>query len=225
MTPVRSAVILGGGTAGWMCAAALARFLPQVEVTLIESDDIGIVGVGEATIPTIREFNAMLGIPEGNFLKATKATFKLGIRFDDWRRIGYSYFHPFDAFGPGPELGQFHQAWLALKQAGLIDADDADRLDVYSMDAVAALAGKVTTPDPDPQSPYARLRSAYHFDAGLYAGFMRTLAEKRGVRRVEGTVVNVLRDAVTGFLTGLKLKSGQQIDGVFLSTAPVSAPC
>ena len=215
MNPVRSVAILGGGTAGWMNAAALSRFLPQVDITLIESDDIGIVGVGEATIPVIREFNAMLGIAEGNFLKATKATYKLGIRFDSWRRIGHSYFHPFDTFGPGPELGQFHQAWLALKQAGLIDAEGEDRLDAYSMGAVAALAGKMTLPDADPQSPYARLRSAYHFDAGLYAAFMRDHAEKRGVRRIEGEVVEVLRDAVTGFVTSLRLKSGRVVEADF----------
>ncbi len=215
MTPVRSAIILGGGTAGWMNAAALKRFLPQVDITLIESDDIGIVGVGEATIPTIREFNAMLGIPEGNFLRATKATYKLGIQFNDWRRLGHSYFHPFDTFGTGTELGQFHQAWLALKAAGMIDADGVDRLDAYSLCAMAGLAGKVTTPAQDSGSPYARLRSAYHFDAGLYAGFMRGVAEKIGVRRVEGEVVEVLKDSLTGFLTGLRLKSGETREADF----------
>lgn len=219
MNPVRSVIVLGGGTAGWMSAAALGRFLPKVKVTLIESDDIGIVGVGEATVPPIRQFNAMLGIPEGNFLKATKATYKLGIQFNDWRRIGHSYFHPFGAYGPEQELDQFHQAWLALRAAGLIDSPDgvegADRLDAYSICAMAGLQDKVTTPSQDPKSPYARLHSAYHFDASLYAGLMRENAEKSGVRRVEGEVVEVMRDSVTGFVTGLRLKSGQVLEADF----------
>ncbi len=215
MNPVRSAIILGGGTAGWMCAAALGRFLPQVAVTLVESADIGIVGVGEATVPPIREFNAMLGIPEGNFLQATRATYKLGIQFNDWHRIGHSYFHPFGAYGPGQDLGQFHQAWLALKQAGLIDPDGADRLDTYSICATAALSDRITTFSPDPASPYSRLHSAFHFDAGLYAAFMRNYAEKRGVRRVEGEVIETLRDAATGFVTGLRLKSGDVLEADF----------
>ncbi len=215
MMPVRSAIILGGGTAGWMSAAAIARFLPQVAVTLVESADIGTVGVGEATVPPIREFNAMLDIAEGNFLRATKATFKLGIQFNDWKRLGHGYFHPFGAYGQNQELGQFHQAWLAMKAAGLIDGDGDDRLDAYAICAMAGLANKITTVSPDPNSPYSRLHSAYHFDAALYAGFMRDYAEARKVTRVEGEVVEVLRDAVSGFVTGLRLKSGAVLEADF----------
>ena len=205
-----SVIILGGGTAGWMTAAALGRNLAGgTKITLIESPDIGTVGVGEATVPSIRQFNDLLGIPEGEFLKATKATFKLGIQFNDWRRIGHSYFHPFGVYGAGAEIGQFHQAWLTLVQAGVFDPDGADRLDAYSMCALAALQNKVTIQDSNPASPYARLNSAYHFDAGLYAAYMRQIAEAAGVTRVAGEVTDVTLDPDSGFVRTLTLKSGQ----------------
>ena len=161
---LESVVILGGGTAGWMTAAALGRNLAGgTKVTLVESPDIGTIGVGEATVPSIRQFNEMLDIREGDFLRETRATFKLGIQFNDWRRIGHSYFHPFGVYGTGTDLGQFHQAWLTLVQAGVIDPDGDDRLDAYSMCALAGLQNKVTIQDPNPASPYSRLNSAYHF--------------------------------------------------------------
>ena len=205
-----SVIILGGGTAGWMTAAALARNLAGgTKVTLVESPDIGTIGVGEATVPSIRQFNAMLNINEGDFLKATKATFKLGIQFNDWRHIGHSYFHPFGVYGTGPDLGQFHQAWLTLVQAGVFDPDGPDRLDAYSMCTVAALQNKVTIQDPNPASPYSRLNSAYHFDAGLYAAYMRRIAETAGVTRIEGEVTDVVVDPDNGFVRTLTLKSGE----------------
>ncbi|MGZ3306712.1 MAG: tryptophan 7-halogenase, partial [Asticcacaulis sp.] len=197
MKPIDSVVILGGGTAGWMTAAAISCFFGnRLRVTLVESAEIGIVGVGEATVPSIRQFNAMLDIAEGDFLKATRATFKLGIRFDGWRRIGHSYFHPFGTYGLGAELGTFHQQWLMLRAAGLIPAEEG--LDPYSMCATAALAGKVTLQSPDPASPYSRLHSAYHFDAALYGAFLRDYAEARGAARIEGEVVEVARDRESG---------------------------
>jgi tryptophan halogenase len=211
MTPIQSVIILGGGTAGWMTAAAVATFLRKtVRVTLVESADIGSVGVGEATVPPIRQFNAMLDIAEGDFVKATRATFKLGIRFNDWRRVGHSYFHPFGAYGLGNDLGTFHQQWLMLRAAGLIPADEG--LDPYSYCATAALRGKVTTHANDLNSPYSRLFSAYHFDASLYADFMRDYATQRGVIRVEGEVVDITRDGDSGFVRGLTLKDGRQLE-------------
>ncbi len=209
MTPIRSILILGGGTAGWMSAAALARACgPQVKITLVESAEIGIVGVGEATVPSIKQFNAMLDIAEGDFLRATKATFKLGIQFNDWRRLGHTYFHPFGVYGLGNDLGAFHQHWLMLKAHGLIDDDS---LDAYSLCATAGLAGKVTQQSPDPASPYSKLFSAYHFDASLYAAFMRDYAERFGVTRVEGQVVEVGRDGESGFVCTLTLRDGREL--------------
>ncbi len=212
---IKSIIILGGGTAGWMTAAAFGRFLGRsVAIKLIESADIGIVGVGEATVPSIRQFNTMLGIPEGNFLQACKATFKLGIRFDNWRRQGHSYVHPFGTYGLESDLGQFHQGLFRLLEAGVI-ADGDDPLAAYSLCAAAAVAGKVTTPHPDPASIYSHLHSAYHFDASLYAGFMRAYAEPLGVERVEGEVVDVVRDAQTGYVKSLTLKSGESHEADF----------
>ena len=207
-------VILGGGTAGWMAAAAFGRNVArQTKVTLVESADIGTIGVGEATVPSIRQFNQLLNIPEGDFMKATKATLKLGIQFNDWRRKGHSYFHPFGVYGTGPELGQFHQAWLTLVQAGLLDPDGADELSAYSQCAHAALQNKATIQDPNPASPYSRLNSAYHFDAGLYAAYMRQLAEAAGVTRIEGEVTRVETDPDSGFVRSLVLKSGEMVEG------------
>ena len=207
---LESVIILGGGTAGWMTAAALGRNLAGgTKVTLVESPDIGTIGVGEATVPSIRQFNAMLNINEGDFLKATKATLKLGIQFNDWRRLGHSYFHPFGVYGTTADLGQFHQAWLTLVQAGVFDPDGEDRLDAYSMCAFAALQNKATIQDPNPASPYSRLNSAYHFDAGLYAAYMRRIAEAAGVVRVEGEVTEVARRGETGHVRSLTLKSGE----------------
>jgi tryptophan halogenase len=167
--PIREVVIVGGGTAGWMTAAALAKlFGPVLNIRLIESDEIGIVGVGEATIPQIRLFNSSLGIDENQFIRETRGTFKLGIEFVDWTRPGHRYMH---AFGPvgGRDLGlvPFYHYWLKQHRRGRAGA-----LDEYSFNAVAARAGKFLRGANVQNSPLSNVFHAFHFDAGLYAGFL-----------------------------------------------------
>ncbi len=205
---IREVVIVGGGTAGWMAAAALAKFLANGEsrIRLIESEEIGTVGVGEATIPTIATFNRMLGIDEDDFVARTKGTFKLGIRFDDWRRIGESYFHPFGQFGQDIEGLSFHQFFLKLAQARRC----AD-IWHYAPCAVAAAAGRFSR-EQDPRSPFT-LPYAYHFDAGLYAAFLRDYAEARGVERIEGRVADVEQRSDDGFVEAVVLADGRRISG------------
>ncbi len=208
--PVRSVVIVGGGTAGWMAAAAASRFLDDGErsITLIESDAIGTVGVGEATIPPILAFNRMLGIDEAEFVRETKATFKLGIEFVGWGAEGERYLHPFGAFGHDFQGVAFHQYWL--KYGHLTGLGDLSR---YSMAAVAAGAGKFDIPAPGPRSPLDDIAYAYQFDAGLYAAFLRRRAEEQGTVRIEGTIAHVDLDGETEFVTSVSLDDGRSIAG------------
>ena len=203
-------VIVGGGSAGWMAAAALSRVLPPgtVRVTLIESDSIGTVGVGEATIPDMINFNALLGIDEAEFLKATNGTYKLGIEFHDWGRLGESYLHPFGSHGVDMQGIDFHQYWLAAKRAGA-----AEDLQDYSLCAVSAKRNKFALPARDPRSVLSHMRYAYHIDATRYARYLRDYAEKRGVVRQEGKVVDVAQD--DHGITALTLESGQVVEGDF----------
>jgi tryptophan halogenase len=202
---VSKVVIAGGGTAGWMTAAALSRALPtDIDIVLIESEEIGTVGVGEATIPPIRSFNAMLGIDEDDFVRATQGTFKLGIEFVDWGRVGSRYMHPFGAYGFDVQGVRFHQLYLALRQAG---ADVGD-LDDYSLCTVAARAGKFLRPAPNAGEVMAGLKHAFHFDASLYAGFLRKYAEARRVRRIEGKIAGVDLHADSGDIASLRLTNG-----------------
>ena len=208
--PIRTVVIVGGGTAGWMTAAALARLLGgQVAIRLVESEDIGTVGVGEATIPQIRLFNATLGLDEDDFVRRTQGTFKLGIEFVDWSGIGDRYIH---AFGPvgGRDLGlvQFYQYWLKQRLAG-----QAAELGDYTFNAVAARMGRFMRPARMENSPLANIHYAFHFDAGLYAAYLRELAQARGVLRTEGKVVQTVLDAETGFIQAVQLASGERIAG------------
>ncbi|WP_296818598.1 tryptophan halogenase family protein [Brevundimonas sp.] len=198
--PIQSVLVVGGGTAGWMAAAALKRALgPDREVRLVESDEIGIVGVGEATVPAIRQFNALIGLDEAEFMRATQATFKLGIQFVDWGRKGHTYFHPFGAFGLGTDLGGFHQGWLAARAEGLNTPIEA-----YSLCAQAARKGKMARLEPDPRSPLQAFHSAYHFDASLYARYLRGFCERLGVERIEGKILDAdLRP--DGFVAGVRL--------------------
>jgi len=206
--PIKSILIVGGGTAGWMAAAALNRSLgPHCAVTLVESDDIGIVGVGEATVPPIRDFNALVGLDEAELFRETQATIKLAIEFVDWGRIGGRYLHPFGAYGLGSQLGEFAQTWLALRERGL-----ADDIEAYSLCAQAALRGRASLRVPDPKSPLSLLFSAYHFDAGLYARYLRRVCEDRGVKRVEGEIVEVRQRSGDGFVSDVKLKDGRTLD-------------
>ena len=211
--PLSKIAIVGGGTSGWMTAAALARFFsPQVKIRLVESDEIATVGVGEATVQPIRQFHNMLQIDEGTFMKAAGATFKLGIQFNNWGRVGHRYFHPFGHYGLGADLGNFPQVWLMLQQAGLIDGEGADSIDSYSLCTLAAEANRVTAALAHPGMAHMRAQSAYHFDAGRYALFLRAYACARGVERTEGQVVDVRRNAETGFVEAVVLKSGETIE-------------
>lgn len=211
-TSIRNLVIVGGGTAGWMAAAAFARVLgPAYKVTLVESEQIGTVGVGEATVPHIKAFNNLLGINEAEFVRQTQGTFKLGIEFADWRRVGESYLHGF-----GTEIGHplgllpFHQYWIKGHHAGW-----AKPLGSYTLNTMAAPLGRFMTSASDvpAQSPLANIAYAYHFDAALYARFLRAYSEQRGVRRIEGIVEQVQRDGGSGHVQSLRLQDGQVLEG------------
>ncbi|WP_366930057.1 tryptophan halogenase family protein [uncultured Sphingomonas sp.] len=208
---LRRIVIVGGGSAGWMTAAALSSLLgpKDVAITLVESDAIGTVGVGEATIPDILAFNRMLGVNEAEFMAATQATFKLGIEFVDWGAKGDRYIHPFGQHGVDMQGIDFHQYWLRAREDGATDPIEA-----YSLCAVAAQAGRFVLPDTNPRSVLSQIRYAYHFDATLYARFLRRYAEARGVVRVEGTVGEVGQDA-RGDIARLTLSDGRVVEGDF----------
>lgn len=208
--PIRKILIVGGGTAGWMTAAALSHVLRgSVQVELVESEAIGTVGVGEATIPPILLFNALLGIDENEFLRETQATFKLGIQFKDWFRQGHTYFHPFGQYGARVHAASFHQYWLRLNAAGL-----DDDLDAYSAPAMAARLGRFTRPQGDPRSVSAGMAYAFHFDASLYARYLRGRAEKAGVVRHEGRIADV-RLTPNGDIGAVALEDGRVLEADF----------
>jgi tryptophan 7-halogenase len=208
--PVQNVVIVGGGTAGWMTAAALSQMLGprQVSVQLIESEAIGTVGVGEATVPHIRFFNAKLGINEVDFMARCKATFKLGIEFRNWGRKGDSYIHPFGAFGQDIGGVAFHHHWAKLAAAGHVDP-----LSVYSLPVMAAQSNRFAHPHPDQRSLLSTYSYAFQFDAGLYAAYLRDFSESRGVTRHEGRVVDVTKDQSTGFISSVTLDDGRVVAG------------
>lgn len=211
--PLARVVIVGGGTAGWMTAAALARLAAAgTQVTLVESDAIGTVGVGEATIPSLHDFNRYLGIDEDEFVRATGATFKLGIEFTGWRRKDDRYIHPFGSFGRDIEGIKFHQLWL--RQSGLGGSlGDVGSIEDYCLSAVAARMGRFNRPVADPTAVLSTLRYAFHFDAGLYAAFLRGLAEAGGVTRIEGRITSVDLAPETGFIRSVVLDDGRTIEG------------
>lgn len=208
--PIKKIVIAGGGTAGWMTAAALSKMFGKtdVSITLIESETIGTVGVGEATIPPIIRFNALLGIDEHEFVRATQATYKLGIEFNNWGGPGESYFHPFGRIGFDLEGVDFHQFWSRLKSAG-----HETVLDDYSLNTLAAYAGKFLRPEPDHGQVINQLGYAFHFDASLYAAFLRRFAESKGAVRVEGLIEKVEQDTETGLISALRLNDDRMIEG------------
>ena len=207
---IRNVVIVGGGTAGWMAAAAFARFLNNgyTRITLIESDEIGTIGVGEATIPPLITFNRMLGINENEFVAATQGTFKLGIEFVDWGGIGERYFHPFGYHGHDLEGVHFHQLYLRERKRRVMQDISA-----WSMSAVAAQNGRFARPGVEARQPLSQLLYAFHFDASLYARFLRHYAEIRGVSRIEGKVVDVALDGESGFVESVRLADGRTVEG------------
>ncbi len=206
---IRSVVIVGGGTAGWMTAAALAHAMPHgLSITLVESDAIGTVGVGEATIPPIRLFNQTLGIDEAEFLRETKGSFKLGIEFVGWGRAGHRYFHPFGTHGKSFDLVAVHQHWLT---AGGPDSGIA--FDDLSMAWGAGKRGRFAQPMADPRSVASTFDYAYHFDAGLYARFLRRYAEARGVVRVEGKIAGHALEDTRGHVASVTLDDGRVLAG------------
>ena len=206
---IRRIVIVGGGAAGWMTAAALARAMDRDrEITLIESEEIGIIGVGEATIPPIKLFNQTLGIDERAFLSATQGAFKLGIQFVDWARKGHRYFHPFGPYGRAYDMVQPHQHWLKARMEG-----ETAPLDDHSMAWAAASRNRFALPSSDPRTVGSTYDYAYHFDASLYAKFLRAFAEARGVTRVEGKVAGAELRAADGFVERVRFEDGRTIDG------------
>jgi tryptophan halogenase len=204
-------VIVGGGTAGWMCAAGLARLLDLAAyaVTLVESDEIGTVGVGEATLPHIKTFNDMLGINEAQFLGQTQGTIKLGIEFREWNQPGDRYIHPFGTFGEPWGGVDFQHHWARARLAGR----DVAPLQAYSYAVAACRANAFEFPNQDDKSIRSTYAYAYHFDASLYAAFLRRWATARGVTRVEGMVAGIARDGASGHVQALTLKSGAVLEG------------
>ena len=203
-------VILGGGTAGWMTAAALASLLPRgrADLRLVESEAIGTVGVGEATLPQMRAFNDAIGVIEADMMRRTNATFKLGIEFVDWGFEGSSYVHPFGAHGRPIGGVPFHHHWqraARAKQAGSIED--------YSLAITACRERRFDFPEQDLNSIRSTFDYAYHFDAGLYAAFLRDFAERRGVVRTEGKFVEVLLNPEPGTVEGVRMESGEIVAG------------
>ncbi|WP_445192259.1 tryptophan halogenase family protein [Sphingomonas sp. Tas61C01] len=204
----RRLVIVGGGTSGWMAAAAFGKTIGRsARITLVESDAIGTIGVGEATIPIIDTFHRVLGLSPLDIVRHTQATFKLGIRFDDWQRIGASYFHPFGKYGVDHAGISFMRHWLRLNaDNGLLDHGR------FNLETMAARSGRFTLMPPTTADGPA-INHAYQFDATLYAALLRDFAEAHGVERIEGRVVDVRQDAASGDVAAVTLEDGRAIEG------------
>ncbi|MEW6705034.1 MAG: tryptophan halogenase family protein [Pseudomonadota bacterium] len=209
-SPLKTIVIVGGGTAGWMTATALATVLKgRYAIRLIESDEIGIVGVGEATIPMIQLFNRVAGVDENEFLRESQGTFKLGIEFVNWGRLGDRYMHGFGKIGQDLWTVRFDQYWQKMRRLG-----KAQDLAAYSITRTAALANKFMPARFDlPNSPLRDIVHAYHFDASLYARYLSKLAQARGVQRTEGKIVRVTQREADGYILAVVLESGERIEG------------
>lgn len=213
---IRNITIVGGGTAGWMSAAALSNGLKglNIGITLIESEEIGTIGVGEATIPPIHAFNNLLGINQADFMRACNATFKLGIEFKDWGEKNQSYIHPFGDYGRDKHYLTFHQMWLryAMKQRS---RGESCSIEDYSIACTAARQRRFAHPASDHDIGVALWGYAFHFDAGLYARYLRRYAEARGVVRIEGKVAMATRKGSNGHIDKVVMEDGRQIDGDF----------
>ena len=200
---IKRVVIAGGGTAGWVAAAALSQQMGELlDIVLVESAEIGTVGVGEASIPPMRTFHKLLRIDEQEFMRATSATFKLGISFENWGGLGDTYIHSFGKTGKETWLADFHHFWLRAKEKGF-----ADEFGEYCLEYLAAKGNKFAT------GPEATINYAYHLDAGRYATFLRRLSEQKGVVRIEGKIAEVKQNIDTGFIEALLLESGELIKG------------
>jgi tryptophan 7-halogenase len=208
--PIKDIVIVGGGTAGWMTAAALATILNgRYNIRLVESDEIGIVGVGEATIPMIQRFNQVVGIDEADFMRETQGSFKLGVEFVNWGRVGERYMHGFGRIGQDLATVPFEQYWQKMRRLG-----KAAPLEEYSITRMAAKAGKFMPARFDvPNSPLRDIAYAYHFDASLYARYLRKISESRGVTRIEGKIQRAIQREGDGFIEAVELENGTQVAG------------
>ncbi|WP_394200903.1 tryptophan halogenase family protein [Shewanella waksmanii] len=200
---IKKVVIAGGGTAGWMAAASLSKLLGKaIEVTLIESDQIPTVGVGEATIPTLHIFHRLLGINEQEFMAATNATFKLGISFEHWKNGQDKYIHSFGYLGKDCWATGFTSFWVKGQQRGI-----ASEIGDYCTEHLAARRGRFAV------LPSRDLNHAYHLDAGLYAKYLKNIAFTHGCQRVEGKINNVLLDNESGHITAIELENGHTVKG------------
>jgi tryptophan halogenase len=215
---IRRVVIVGGGTAGWMTAAPLAQKFsrqlpvdggPPTEVVLIESPEIGTIGVGEATLPTIRAYNATLGLDGADFIKRTQASFKVGIEFKDWKQVGERFFHGFGDFGPAINNLSSIQYWLHLRAV----AENMPPYEDWSTSSVMARQMRFTPPTGEAAAPTNAYSYAFHFDAGLYAAYLREYAMGHGAQRIEGTITEVHQRPEDGFVTGVTLKDGRRVEG------------
>lgn len=207
---IENVIIVGGGTAGWMAAAALSRIRAgrQVAITLVESEDIGTVGVGEATIPPFLDFNKLLEIDERELLAEVQGSFKLGIQFVNWGRLGDSYIHPFGNYGYQMDGISFHHIWHKYHQAG-----DKRPIQVFNMETMAAHFGRFARTEDYQRDDLPPINYAYHLDAGRYARFLRKYAEARGVVRREGKVADVTLDGESGFVSSITMQDGAVIKG------------
>lgn len=207
--PLRRICIVGGGTAGWISAAILAHLYPNLSIELVESDDIGTIGVGESTIPPFLELIAKLGINEGAFIQATQASFKLGIEFRDWRALGHRYFHPFGSIGTPIKLGDFYQLWLRATGGGYRRG-----LQDFAPASMMAAAGRFTLPGRFRDTPIGGAAYALHVDAKRVARFLREYAEAKGVVRTEGIVTDVATRP-DGFVEAVRLQDGRTVAADF----------
>ena len=207
---IKRIVVVGGGTAGWMAAAALSKFVGGNgrRIVLVESEAIGTVGVGEGTIPPILEFNLQLGLDEAEFLRETHATYKLGIEFAGWTQPGERYFHQFGQIGRPLNGLSLHQLWLRHR-----DNPSVGPLAAYSMSAVAAALHRFAHPSPDPADPLSQIAYAFHFDAAAYGQFLRKYAQAHGAERIEGKIVGVEQDGESGFVTAVRLEDDRRVRG------------
>jgi tryptophan halogenase len=207
---IRKMVIVGGGTAGWMAAASFAHYFANngLEITVVESSDIGTVGVGEATVPAIRDFFHSLGLDDFEVMRATQGTCKLGIEFKDWSTVGESFIHPFGVFGTPARDVAFHQYWLRLRTLG-----DTTPYAAYSLAIELCRQNRFTRPHANPASGLSVFDWALHFDAGLFAKLLREYALKRGVRRIDARIVDVNLRAADGFIESVTLEGGARVEG------------